>query len=175
MTRAAHRGRPSLDRGPRTCHPFALLMETFPDSSAHHRTDPSARTDPPQRRKTGSAAEAGSQPQDSRRPSRSPQPGQGLQTTDTDHGQGHTHAQGNQPAHDAGAPHRPGPHGARRHDRRRRLELPRLRHGAPLDRFDFYERARAATIIVHTQETRPYGCRLPTKGVLPSFGPEPAS
>jgi rbsD or fucU transport len=48
-------------------------------------------------------------------------------------------------------------------------------HGAPLDRFDFYERARAATIVVHTQETRPYGCCLLTKGVLPTFGPEPAS
>ena len=48
-------------------------------------------------------------------------------------------------------------------------------HGAPLDRFDFYERARAATIVVHTQETRPYGCYLLTKGDLPTFGPEPAS
>ena len=31
------------------------------------------------------------------------------------------------------------------------------------------------TIAVHTQEARPYGCDLLTKGVLPTFGPEPAS
>lgn len=32
-----------------------------------------------------------------------------------------------------------------------------------------------ATVAVHTQEARPYGCDLLTKGVLPTFGPEPAS
>jgi len=44
--------------------------------------------------------------------------------------------------------------------------------GASMERFDFYEAARSASAVIHTQETRPYGCYLLTKGVLPAFGPQ---
>ena len=35
-----------------------------------------------------------------------------------------------------------------------------------VSRFDFYERARAAYVVVATTEDRPYGCFLLTKGVV---------
>lgn len=35
-----------------------------------------------------------------------------------------------------------------------------------VDRFGFYERARAAYLVVATAEARPYGCFLVTKGVI---------
>lgn len=44
--------------------------------------------------------------------------------------------------------------------------------GEAVERHDFYGRAAGATVVVHTQETRPYGCYILTKGVLPVFGPE---
>lgn len=44
--------------------------------------------------------------------------------------------------------------------------------GEPVERFAFYEAARGASAVIHTQETRPYGCYLLTKGVLPAFGPD---
>lgn len=44
--------------------------------------------------------------------------------------------------------------------------------GADVARLDFYEAARGAVAVVHTQESRPYGCYLLTKGVWPTFGPQ---
>lgn len=37
---------------------------------------------------------------------------------------------------------------------------------APVGRFEFYERARTAYVVVTTTEDRPYGCFLVTKGVV---------
>jgi L-fucose mutarotase len=37
---------------------------------------------------------------------------------------------------------------------------------APVERFDFYARAREAYAVVATSEDRPYGCFLVTKGVV---------
>jgi len=37
---------------------------------------------------------------------------------------------------------------------------------APVDRHDFYRRAREAYVVVATTEDRPYGCFLITKGVV---------
>jgi L-fucose mutarotase len=36
----------------------------------------------------------------------------------------------------------------------------------PLERFEFYRRAREAFVVVSTTEDRPYGCFLVTKGVI---------
>ncbi|AOW14683.1 fucose dissimilation pathway protein FucU [Hydrogenophaga crassostreae] len=36
----------------------------------------------------------------------------------------------------------------------------------PLERFDFYEAAKECFAVVHTTESRPYGCFLLTKGVV---------
>jgi L-fucose mutarotase len=36
----------------------------------------------------------------------------------------------------------------------------------PLERFEFYRRAREAFMVVATTEDRPYGCFLVTKGVI---------
>jgi L-fucose mutarotase len=36
----------------------------------------------------------------------------------------------------------------------------------PLERFDFYKAARQCFAVVHTTESRPYGCFLLTKGVV---------
>jgi L-fucose mutarotase len=36
----------------------------------------------------------------------------------------------------------------------------------PLERFDFYRRAREAFLVVATTEDQPYGCFLVTKGVI---------
>jgi L-fucose mutarotase len=36
----------------------------------------------------------------------------------------------------------------------------------PLERFEFYRRARDAFVVVATTEERPYGCFLLTKGVI---------
>lgn len=44
--------------------------------------------------------------------------------------------------------------------------------GEAVERFAFHEEARSARAIIHTQETRPDGCYLLTKGVLPAFGPD---
>lgn len=51
------------------------------------------------------------------------------------------------------------------------LEAARAAHPAPLEwevvpRLDFYERARSTYAVVHTLETRPYGCFLLQKGVV---------
>lgn len=35
-----------------------------------------------------------------------------------------------------------------------------------IERFDFYERARSASVIVATGESRPYGCFIVTAGVI---------
>ncbi|MDX6367305.1 MAG: L-fucose mutarotase [Nocardioidaceae bacterium] len=36
----------------------------------------------------------------------------------------------------------------------------------PLERFEFYRRAREAFVVIATTEDRPYGCFLVTKGVI---------
>lgn len=43
-------------------------------------------------------------------------------------------------------------------------------HMAHVDRFDFYDRARKAYVIVRTLERRPFGCFVLVKGVLTPNG-----
>ena len=41
----------------------------------------------------------------------------------------------------------------------------------PVHRLDFYARARSAHVVVTTGESRPYGCFILVKGVLPAMEP----
>lgn len=43
---------------------------------------------------------------------------------------------------------------------------------APIGREEFYQAATLASVVIVTGETRPYGCFLVTKGVLPVLLPE---
>jgi L-fucose mutarotase len=54
----------------------------------------------------------------------------------------------------------------RAHDRRPLMPLALSRH-------DFYDAARGAFAILATGESRPYGCFLLTKGIVPEFAPPP--